>query len=198
MVVSLGDSRLLSLLLEVFLEGPRGAPGVVILPTDTVYGIHGLAPETGERIRAIKGRREDRPFITLIPGAAELEAFLEQPLPEELQALWPGPLTLLAANPQGESRAFRAPADPLLQQLLLHLPRPLYSTSANRTGIPPLTRFGLILKEFGNAVDMIVDGGDLRPRPPSTLLDIRQRPYRILRQGRLEVPAELLSPQAIR
>ncbi len=166
------------------------AGGVAIMPCDTIYGIVGPAPGSEARLRELKGRGE-KSFLQLIAGPQWLARFGELDVPETLAAFWPGPLTLIFAAGPG-SVALRVPADPQLRSLLERLDRPLYSTSVNRSGQPALWRIDDILEQFETGVDLVVDAGDLPGRLPSTIVDVSRRPFRILRQGALELPPEAL------
>jgi len=166
------------------------AGGVAIMPCDTIYGIVGPAPASQSRLRELKGRGE-KSFLQLIAGVSWLERFGRLVLPESLAAYWPGPLTLIFPVAQG-SVALRIPADPRLRDLLERLDRPLYSTSVNRSGQPALWRIADILQQFEPAVDLVVDAGDLPGRLPSTIVDVSQRPFRVLRQGAQVIPPEAL------
>ena len=166
------------------------AGGVAIMPCDTIYGIVATAPGSEARLRELKGRGE-KSFLQLIAGPDWLARFGELHLPETLAAYWPGPLTLIFPAGQG-SVALRVPADPRLRALLERLDRPLYSTSVNRSGQPALWRIADIVEQFEAVVDLVVDAGDLPGRLPSTIVDVSQRPFRVLRQGALELPPEAL------
>lgn len=126
--------------------------GLVILPTDTVYGIGSAARSAHAvaRLLAAKGRGRAMPPPVLVAGPADLEAVVDE-LPEAARTLittfWPGPLTLvLDAAPDlawdlgetGGTIAVRMPDHPLTLQLL-RAAGPLAVTSANRTGAPPAT-----------------------------------------------------------
>ncbi len=166
------------------------AGGVAIMPCDTIYGIVGPAPGSEARLRELKGRGE-KSFLQLIAGAGWLPRFGGLDLPEKLAAYWPGPLTLIFPVEQG-SVALRVPADPRLRELLQRLDRPLYSTSVNHSGRPALWRIADILGQFEALVDLVVDAGDLPGRLPSTIVDLSRKPFRVLRQGALELPPEAL------
>ena len=166
------------------------AGGVVIMPCDTIYGIVGPAPASQDRIRELKGRGE-KSFLQLIAGPHWLPRFAVPAVPDRLSGYWPGPLTLIFPTGQG-SVALRVPADPLLRLLLERLDGPLFSTSVNRSGQPALWRIADILGEFETGVDLVVDAGDLPGRLPSTIVDVSQRPFRVLRQGALSIPPEAL------
>jgi L-threonylcarbamoyladenylate synthase len=165
--------------------------GVAIMPCDTIYGIVGPAPGSEARLRELKGRGE-KSFLQLIACPQWLARFGELQLPESLAPYWPGPLTLIFPAGRG-SVALRVPADPGLRSLLERLDRPLYSTSVNRSGQPALWRIAEILEQFEASVDLVVDAGDLPGRLPSTIVDVGRRPFRILRQGALELPPEALA-----
>jgi L-threonylcarbamoyladenylate synthase len=187
MKVAVTDPGLPSRLLEVLAGG-----GVVIMPCDTIYGIVGVAPASGERIRALKGR-EQKAFLQLIASAEWLNRFSDLRLPPGLSALWPGALTLIVpARDCSETVALRVPDDPLLRELLQELDRPLYSTSVNRSGEPALWRIEEIAAAFESSIELLVDAGDLEGRLPSTILDVTASPFRLLRQGALDIPPELL------
>lgn len=187
MKIAVTDPALPMRLAEILAGG-----GVVVMPCDTIYGIVGAAPDSEERIRSIKGR-EGKQFLQLIASAEWVNRFSDLKLPEQLAALWPGPLTLiLPARGKPDTVALRVPDDPLLRGLLQELDRPLFSTSVNRSGESPLWRFAEIAECFEHSVDLLIDAGDLEGRLPSTILDVASRPFRLLRPGALEVPPELL------
>jgi len=165
--------------------------GIAIAPCDTIYGIVGRAPDTESRIRGVKGRDETNPFLVLIGSLDQLESVATQPLDDELAALWPGPVTFILSRGEGTA-AVRLPADPFLREVVVKVGAPIYSTSVNRSGEPPLGAIDRIVAEFEDAVDLVIDGGDLHGRTPSTILDVTKRPYRIIRQGAGAIPPELL------
>ncbi len=187
MVISSADRRKEDLLAEILSAG-----GIAIMPCDTIYGIVGRAPDTEKRIRAAKGREEVNPFLMLIESEAAIERLSDTKLDRRVAALWPGPLTVVIPARSGGTVAVRVPSDQSLRGLIARVGAPLYSTSVNRSGMPALGAILEIVREFENSVDLIVDGGDIVGGEPSTLLDITQRPYRILRQGACEVPPALL------
>jgi L-threonylcarbamoyladenylate synthase len=172
-------------LAELFAAG-----GVAIMPCDTIYGIVGPAPQSERRLRGLKGRGE-KSFLQLIGSADWLPRFGDLRLPPSLASYWPGPLTIIFPAGQG-TVALRVPADPSLRQLLERLGRPLFSTSVNLSGQPPLWRIGDILGQFEKSVDLVVDAGDLPGRLASTIVDVTRRPFRLLRRGALDLPEEAL------
>jgi len=167
--------------------------GVAIVPCDTMYGIVGVAPGTEGRIRDIKGRGEKKPLLQLIARASWITQMSDQPAPPVLSRYWPGPLTLVFPARGGGTVALRLPDSPFLLRLMERVGQPLYSTSVNRAGRNPIVDVAAMTLEFESEVDLIFDAGDLQPGPPSTLIDITSRPYRVLRQGAVKVPAEELA-----
>lgn len=175
-----------SLVLSALLKG-----GIVILPCDTIYGIIGRCSDTEEKIRLCKGR-EQKPFIRLIPDVEAVSSYTDQFPAQQILSLWPGPLTMVVAERGGGTVALRVPDDPFLTSILNNLPEHLFSTSVNMTGERILWKIEEIVETFGEKVDLILDDGDLPGKKPSTVLDVTDKPYKILRQGACLIPPELL------
>lgn len=166
--------------------------GVVIVPCDTIYGILGKSPVTDSRIREIKGRGESKPFLHIVNSIIQFNNLSVIPFPKKLESFWPGPLTVVTTVKSGGTLAYRLPADNFLQDIASHIEYPIYSTSVNISGEEPLWKISEIIEKFEDKVDLIVDGGDYKDRLPSTVLDITTKPYKVIRQGALEIPPELL------
>ncbi|MCB1163979.1 MAG: L-threonylcarbamoyladenylate synthase [Candidatus Krumholzibacteriia bacterium] len=181
---------------------------VAVLPTDTLYGLHGLATSPGivDKIARLKGYESPgRPFILLAPDTACIERYAELDAEQRghVDANRDRPITFifkaLPATPRawtslGEDDAprvaFRLPETPFLKELLGCLEAPLLSTSVNRAGEPPLESAEEIVKLFGDNVDLVVADSELELRVaeegalPSTLVDLTCRPPKVLREGR--------------
>ena len=112
--------------------------------------------------------------------------------PAELLRYWPGGLSIVFPRVGGGTVGVRVPDNPFLRQLSRCVEAPLYSTSVNRSGMPPLTHVSQILASFGRSVDLIVDGGRLAIEAPSTVVDATSRPCRLLRQGAVSIPNHVL------
>jgi tRNA threonylcarbamoyl adenosine modification protein (Sua5/YciO/YrdC/YwlC family) len=178
----------LTTIASVLLEG-----GVVLLPTDTVYGFHALASDDDAvgRIASIKGRDDTKPFIVLGSSLQQLETLgirISDEIRGFLLELWPGPLTAVVplAEPIAASRgsrtlAVRIPDLPWLRQLL-ELTGPLASTSANRSGEPPLESPELLSHDLHAALDAVVSAGPLIGEP-STVVDFTGDEPRFIREG---------------
>lgn len=167
--------------------------GVAIVPCDTMYGIVGAVPESEGRIREAKGREEDKPFLQLVPDAAWIGRVSDFVVPATLARYWPGPLTMVLPRRGEGTIGLRVPDSPFLRELIRGLNRPLYSTSVNRTGQPPLWRIAEIRAAFSKYADVIVNAGNLPPRSPSTIVDLASRPWRVIREGACRIdPRDLL------
>ncbi len=164
--------------------------GIAIAPCDTIYGILGSAPAAEEKIRAIKGREGQKPFIVLHATIESIIDLALDTIPAPVLALLPGALTLIVQTKEGK-KGLRVPADNFLKTVLERT-GPLISTSVNLTGEPPLWRIGEIKERFGDIVDIIVDGGDLPGKVPSTILDISDKPFTVVRPGAVLLPEEVL------
>jgi L-threonylcarbamoyladenylate synthase len=158
--------------------------GVLIYPSDTVYGILCRADrrDSVKRIAKIKGYMRQRPFILLVDGAAMVETVADCGDPEVIgimECRWPGKLTIvLPASEEcpkwvrGEDNtvALRHPADPLSGQLLKRCGVPLVSTSANLSGEDTVCSVSAIPLSIIAGVDIVLNAGDLPPSSPSTIL----------------------------
>ncbi len=170
--------------------------GVILYPTDTLYGLGCLAGHAAavKRVYAIKGKPETKPSLVLVDSVemAGGMAAVVPPLARRLMDLfWPGPLTLvLEAAPgvpdlltAGTGKVgIRLPADEFCRRLVNRCGSPLVSTSANRSGVEPSAAFTALLREFGGEVDLAVDSGE-RQSPPSTIVDVSEGVLTIVREG---------------
>ncbi|MEO8032855.1 MAG: L-threonylcarbamoyladenylate synthase, partial [Acidobacteriota bacterium] len=132
--------------------------GVVLLPTDTIYGLHALwsNPAAIERIARMKGRDAQKPFLLLAASVAQIET-MGIAVPPGLAAIWPAALT--AILPNGSSTTAARVPDVAWLRRLLERTGPLASTSANRSGEPAITSPHLLAPELTQALDGLVDGG---------------------------------------
>ena len=157
---------------------------VVLMPTDTIYGLHAVAANEAAvaRIAEMKGRDERKPFIVLAATVDQLSPLGITLAPETAQALaslWPAPLTVVL--PRGPSTlAVRIPALEWLRALIART-GPLVSTSANRSGEPSVDRPQAFAADLQNGID-IVDGG-VRNGEPSAILDLTGDQPRFIREG---------------
>ncbi|MCQ2573685.1 MAG: threonylcarbamoyl-AMP synthase [Treponema sp.] len=190
MVVNKSNEQSISLAAEILNHG-----GVVILPTDTVYGFSAKSDinEADLKIRTIKGRSEAKPFIRLIAKPEDIYKYTNDKIPEDLIALWPGPLTIIVQDKliPGITTAFRCPGDEWLKKIIELCDCPLYSTSVNRSGSPILQTIKSIISEFESEVDLIINGGDSLDSVPSTIVKIENDKIQLIREGAMDVSSFL-------
>jgi tRNA threonylcarbamoyl adenosine modification protein (Sua5/YciO/YrdC/YwlC family) len=157
------------------------AGGVALLPTDTIYGLHASATneQAVARIRSMKERGDQKPFVIIAASIEQLTA-LGATIPDALRHIWPAPLTAILASRE-TTIAARVPDLPWLRALLQRT-GPLVSTSANRSGEPPITTPGMLALDLLEAVDALLDAGP-REGQPSTIVDFTGDEPRLVREG---------------
>jgi L-threonylcarbamoyladenylate synthase len=154
--------------------------GIVLLPTDTIYGLHGLADDaSAARIAAIKGRDAEKRFVIIAASVSQIRSLGAEVRPV-LNNIWPAPLTAVLRR-GSETIAARVPDLKWLCDLLQRT-GPLISTSANRSGEPPITIPDALSPELLRAIDGIVDAG-LRDGKPSAIVDFTETEPRFIREG---------------
>lgn len=163
-----------------------------VLPTDTLYGIVGLAlrPAVVEKIYELRQRELGKPMIVLISSLDDLSRFqieISDRTQYLLNKVWPGPVSVvLAAKGSGLVHlhrgtggiAFRMPSKPDLRKLL-QAAGPVVAPSANLAGEPPAVNVAEAKAYFGEAA-FYLDEGELH-NPPSALVDGRTDEFKILR-----------------
>lgn len=171
--------------------------GLVAFPTETVYGLGGnaLDPRASMKIYAAKGRPSDNPLIVHI---AELEKLKEitTKIPEGAMILakkyWPGPLTMILPKadivPKEttgglDSVAVRFPSDVIAQELIRAAGGFVAAPSANTSGRPSPTLAQHVEEDLGDAIDMILDGGQVGIGLESTIVDFSEDVPVVLRPG---------------
>jgi len=166
--------------------------GVVLMPTDTIYGLHALANDAHAiaNLATLKGR-DEKPFVVIAKSLDEIESIgviLSPSSRTALNSLWPAPLTAVARtrNPIAAARgsdaiAVRVPDLVWLRELLA-LTGPLASTSANKSGEPHVSQPDDLAREMLDALDGIVDAG-VSIGKPSAIVDFTSDEPRVVRAG---------------
>lgn len=177
------------------------AGALVVLPTDTVYGVGGDAflPRAVAALLAAKGRGRDMPVPVLVGSIRMLDG-LSTDLPAcgraLVEAFWPGPLTIVVRHPPqlawdlGEAAgtvALRMPLHPVALELIAET-GPLAVSSANRSGAPPALTAPEAETQLGSAVAVYLDAGRAERGLASTIVDVTSGGPRLLRAGALPVP----------
>jgi L-threonylcarbamoyladenylate synthase len=178
--------------------------GVVIFPTETVYGIgaDALNQDAVKKIFKIKKRPYSSPLIVHI---AEFETLhlITKNIPEVLYLLaekfWPGPLTVILKKKKIvpdivtaslDTVGVRIPDNKIALSLIKEAKTPIAAPSANIFSYVSATSFQDVIEEFNGKVDIIIDGGDTKFGLESTVLDLTENPAKILRFG--SIPKEKL------
>ena len=173
---------------------------LVVLPTDTVYGIgvDAFRPSAVESLLAAKGRGREMPPPVLVGSVRAATALVEDlgPYGQELiDEFWPGGLTLVCRASRslkwdlGETKgtvAVRMPQHPVALELLTET-GPMAVSSANLTGKPPATTAADAREQFGDAVAVYLDDGSCETDIPSTIVDLTGDMPRLLRGGAVSI-----------
>ena len=180
---------------------------LVVLPTDTVYGVavDAFSPTAVQRLLTAKGRGRDMPVPVLVGAWRTLDGLVEtvpQQARDLVERFWPGPLTLVVraasslAWDLGETRGTVAVRMPLHPVALAVLERtgPLAVSSANRSGQAPPTDAAQAQAQLGTSVAVYLEAGSSGDAVPSTIVDLTGGAPRVLREGALstEELAEVL------
>ncbi|MGH8434849.1 MAG: L-threonylcarbamoyladenylate synthase [Pseudomonas sp.] len=175
------------------------AGGLIAYPTETVYGFGAALVDSAlDRLAEFKGDRAEKSFLLIVGERAHAPGLHWTPAAEKLAGcFWPGPLTLAlrcdsASYPArvvsaAGTVAVRWTSHQGMRRLLSRLGEPITSTSANQPGLAPsLTPASVreLVTRTGLAISLLLlDGGELAPSAPSTLVDCSAQVPRVLRAG---------------
>jgi L-threonylcarbamoyladenylate synthase len=176
-------------------EVARG--GVIAFRTDTFYGL-GADPfnrQAVQKIQKLKAREEQKPILVVISDSEQVGRFIaERSAAFALLAerFWPGPLTMIGrAAPEVPEEitagtrtvGVRLPDNDKVRGLVRACGGALTATSANPATARPSKTAPEVESYFGGAIDLIIDGGDAQTDRPSTVVDARNIPPRLVREG---------------
>lgn len=174
---------------------------VIVLPTDTVYGL--VADATNkkaiEKLFKIKKRNPKKPIPIFVKntGMAKKLAQIDKKQEKFLKGIWHGKVTAVLLRPSGggvrgkiygvdkKTIGLRIPNYRFLNILLKKLNRPLTGTSANVSGRPASTKIKEVIRQFKNQKyqpDLVIDAGNLPKNKPSTVIDLTGKKIKILRK----------------
>ncbi|MFH1824243.1 MAG: L-threonylcarbamoyladenylate synthase [Candidatus Firestonebacteria bacterium] len=173
---------------------------VVGIPTDTVYGIAGSVYNKNaiNRIYEIKNRPKNKPLVIFVSDSKEIENLVEKIPSFALKLMdnfWPGSLTLIFKSSKFAPKnvvssvntvGIRVPDCKVILDLLKILREPLAVTSANISGKRELSSACEVKKELGTKLDFILDGGVIKHKCVSTIVDVSGDSPVILRDGKLK------------
>ncbi|MEM2896829.1 MAG: L-threonylcarbamoyladenylate synthase [Candidatus Bathyarchaeia archaeon] len=169
--------------------------GIVVYPTDTVYGL-GCDPFNEEAVRRlieVKGKRK-KPLPILASSADDVKriAFLNPLSKRLIEAFWPGALTIVLKKKPVlpaivtfglDSVGVRVPRNPFTIELIKNCGGLLIGTSANISGADPCRSVEEVLKQLNRKIDLIIDGGKAEVGVGSTVVDLTKEGVKILRKG---------------
>ena len=172
--------------------------GIVITPTDTIYGIMGdsLNEDVIRKVFEIKKRPFNKPLLLLMDSFEMVEQYTEEISEKErilMDRYWPGLVTfILKKNDKvselitsgNDTVGIRIPNNKDLLEIIRRLNRPVISTSANITGTEVITSTQLLEKDLIDNIDYIEDGGEVDSES-STIIKIEDNKLVVLREGKL-------------
>ncbi len=175
---------------------------VVVLPTDTLYGIGADAFNSSAvaSVLAAKGRGRDMPVPVLVGSWSTIDGlvnFVPAVLRDLIEAFWPGGLTVVVEHAPslawdlGDARgtvAVRMPLHPVALELLAET-GPMAVSSANVTGQPPAVTAQQAYAQLGESVSVYLDGGEVPLGRPSTIVDLTGEVPTVLRAGAIDLAA---------
>ncbi|MEF1256628.1 L-threonylcarbamoyladenylate synthase [Vibrio sp. M260112] len=210
--LSASDNQDIELAKQILARGE-----LVAIPTETVYGLAADAsnPEAVKKIFAAKGRPANHPLIVHIGDVEQLSDWARD-IPAQAytiaEAFWPGPVTLLLNKaPQAtsvvtgglETIGIRMPAHDVFSTLLKSSGMAVAAPSANPYKKLSPTSAEHVMNSLGGKISAVLDGGDCTHGLESTIIDLTEKPYRILRTGPVTAAQlsevlgeEVLSPKA--
>jgi tRNA threonylcarbamoyl adenosine modification protein (Sua5/YciO/YrdC/YwlC family) len=165
--------------------------GLVIIPTETVYGIaaNALNKKALARLYKVKNRPTDKPFSILIPQAHRAQEFARD-IPVAAHKLmykfWPGPLTLVLKSHGKTTVGLRVPNDLIALSVIVQSGVPLACPSANISDKPAPVNFQEAIKDLDGLVDIAIDAGPTYLGRESTVVDFSVDPPIIARSGAIK------------
>jgi tRNA threonylcarbamoyl adenosine modification protein (Sua5/YciO/YrdC/YwlC family) len=173
---------------------------LVVLPTDTVYGLgaDAFSPAAVNRLLAAKGRGRDMPPPVLVGTVRAATALVEDLGPDGqrlIDEFWPGGLTIVCRAARtlnwdlGDTKgtvAIRMPEDEIALELLKET-GPMAVSSANLTGSDAATTAAAARDQLGESVSVYLDGGERAGGVASTIVDVTGDQPRLLRRGAISV-----------
>lgn len=176
------------------------AGGIVLYPTDTLYGLgaDALSDEAVTKVQKIKGRDEGKPIHAIVADLAMAKRYAVLNENALALAFWPGPLTLILEKKPDvrtgigrglDTFGVRVPNHPFCLALARGFGKPYTGTSANKSGEESKRTVGEIVAQLGNtadSIDLVIDAGELPPSLPSTIVDVHTGTRHILRTGAIK------------
>lgn len=173
--------------------------GLIIFPTETVYGIGTLINNRKgiKKIYTLRRRPKNKALLILIASKKELNryAYLNLAAKKIINHFWPGPLTIILKKKKSvpnfitahqKTVAIRMPENKFLLNLIKKTGQPIVAPSANLSGQKSPLTVQEISKDFFGKVDLILDGGQTKYQKESTILDLTGKKAKVLREGAIK------------
>jgi len=175
--------------------------GIVAFPTDTVYGLGACAniPQAVGRVYQVKERPQNMALPLLLSHTSqinEVAEFVPQVACLLADKFLPGALTIVLYKAKsvldiitagGKTVAVRVPAHPVPVALAQGLGAPVVGTSANLSGKPSALNAGEVYSQFGDSIDLVIDGGRCPGGKESTIVDVTGGVPVVLREGAISM-----------
>ncbi|MCX6695680.1 MAG: L-threonylcarbamoyladenylate synthase [Candidatus Altiarchaeota archaeon] len=187
------------------------AGGLVISPTDSVYGLfcNALDEDAVNRVKGVKGRDSGKPFqVAVRKEDAEDYGVINPSARRIIEHFWPGDVNVIVKKKplipdfvSAGTICLTCHGNPVARKLVELSRKPLVSTSANFSGEPAPSTSEELDASLLELVDMILDGGHTKNRRPNTIVDLTQKTARIVREGPVGkrdledlIPLQCISP----
>lgn len=174
--------------------------GVVIFPTDTVYGVaaNSLDETAIKKLFDLKERNDNKPICVLTSSVDKIKkiAYVRDEEQKIIDKYMPGALTIILDKKEIVSDVLtsglktvgvRIPNNEIALRILDKLEYPLATTSANISGMEAAVKKEDLIKEFEGKVDIIIDGGITDLKVSSTIVKINNNEIKVLRQGTIKI-----------
>lgn len=173
--------------------------GIIVFPTETVYGIGGnaMSIDVVDRVYSAKQRPRAKAVNILVSNIKEIEKYAEISSDIEkkiIETFMPGPITIILKRKSGIGNGFtledgtigvRIPDSKIIKSILDKVDFPLIAPSANISDRPSGTNVNQIIEDFKETVDAIIDGGETRIGLSSTIVKVENGDIKVLRAGKI-------------
>ncbi|MCA9404221.1 MAG: threonylcarbamoyl-AMP synthase [Candidatus Omnitrophica bacterium] len=163
--------------------------GLVVFPTETVYGIAAdfANPDAVARLRKVKNRAADKPLTIMISQPELISNYTRSHktlLYKLIYRYWPGPLTVVVeSRDPGRTVGVRVPDHEIARRLVAEVQTPVAVPSANLEGKPAPRTLQEALVDLDGQVDLAIDGGETEYGQGSTVVDVTSDQLKVLREG---------------
>lgn len=162
--------------------------GLVAFPTETVYGLGANFKDKHaiDKLYEVKNRPRENPFTLLIANIEDIDSFATDVLPVAYRLgdrFWPGPLTMVLRSKNSSTVGLRIPKSLVALEIIRQADFPIVCPSANLSGKKEPLSAEQVLEDLRGKIELVLDGGKVELGIPSTVVDARSLPFKILRKG---------------